>query len=56
MNERPSTELTKGQLAILDKLSAIEAELSCIVRETERARKTLDSHYPKVRKDDGTRE
>jgi hypothetical protein len=35
--------LTEAQATILDKFATIQAELECLVRETRRARMTLDS-------------
>lgn len=42
--------LTAAQAAILDKFATVEAELSCLLRETKRTRELIRLEYKKDRK------
>jgi hypothetical protein len=51
----PVPHLTEGQLRILEKFSTIEAELSCLVRETRRTRELIRNDVKKARRNDDHR-
>jgi hypothetical protein len=51
----PVPHLTEGQLRILEMFSTIEAELSCLVRETRRTRDLIRNDVKKARRKDDHR-